>query len=72
MNNFECMQRIKQFNNYLKQKLNKIIIKKMYLKNFESSTTDKCNYSIEISPNNESIFLSLDEKGYILPKNDFL
>ena len=44
----------------------------MYLKNFELSTTDKCNYSIEVSPNNESIFFSLDEKGYIVPKKDFL
>ena len=44
----------------------------MYLKNFELQTTDKCNYSIEVSPNNSSIFFSLDEKGYIIPKDDFL
>ena len=44
----------------------------MYLKRLELQTTDKCNYSIEVSPNNDSIFFSLDEKGYILPKNDFL
>ena len=44
----------------------------MYLKNLELQTTDKCNYSIEVSPNNDSIFFSLDEKGYILPKKDFL
>ena len=44
----------------------------MYLKRLELQTTDKCNYSIEVSPNNDSIFFSLDEKGYILPKDDFL
>ena len=44
----------------------------MYLKRLELQTTDKCNYSIEISPNNESIFFSIDEKGYLLPKNEFL
>ena len=44
----------------------------MYLKNLELPTTDECNYSIEISPNNESIFFSLDEKGYLLPKEVFL
>ena len=44
----------------------------MYTKNFELQTTDKCNYSIEVSPNSDSIFFSLDEKGYLLLKNDFL
>jgi WD40 repeat protein len=44
----------------------------MYLKRLELQTTDKCNYSIEISPNNDSIFFSIDEKGYLLPKNEFL
>ena len=44
----------------------------MYLKKLELQVTDKCNYSIEISPNNESIFFSIDEKGYLIPKDDFL
>ena len=44
----------------------------MYSKNFELPTTDRCNYSIEISPNNDLIFFSLDEKGYLLSKNSFL
>ena len=44
----------------------------MYLKKLELQTTDRCNYSIDISPNNDSIFFSLDEKGYLLPINDFL
>ena len=44
----------------------------MFVKSFEFQTTDRCNYSIDISPNNDSIFFSLNEKGYILSKNDFL
>ena len=44
----------------------------MFEKSFEFQTTDRCNYSIDISPNNDSIFFSLNEKGYILSKNDFL
>ena len=44
----------------------------MYLKNTKLQTSDRCNYSIEVSPKNEAIFFSLDEKGYILPTNDFL
>ena len=44
----------------------------MFLKSLEFQTTDRCNYSIDISPNNDSIFFSLNEKGYILSKDDFL
>ena len=44
----------------------------MYLKKVELPTTDKCNYSIEVSSNNENIFFSIDEKGYLIPINDFL
>ena len=44
----------------------------MFVKSFEFQTTDRCNYSIDISPNNDSIFFSLNEKGYILSKDDFL
>ena len=44
----------------------------MYLKKLELQTTDKCNYSIEVSSNNENIFFSIDEKGYLIPINDFL
>ena len=44
----------------------------MFLKSFELPTKDRCNYSIDVSPNNDSIFFSLNEKGYILSKEDFL
>ena len=44
----------------------------MYVKTLELKTTDKCNYVIEISPNDTSIFFSLNEQGYILPKSQFL
>ena len=44
----------------------------MFVKLFEFQTTDRCNYSIDVSPNNNSIFFSLNEKGYILSKEDFL
>ena len=42
----------------------------MYLKKLELPTTDKWNYSIEISSNNDNIFFSIDEKGYLIPIND--
>ena len=44
----------------------------MFVKVFEFQTTDRCNYSIDVSPNNDSVFFSLNEKGYILSKEDFL
>ena len=44
----------------------------MYKNILELKTKDRCNYVIEISPNNNNIFLSLNEQGYILPKEDFL
>ena len=43
----------------------------MYLKKLELPTTDKWNYSIEISSNNDNIFFSIDEKGYLIPISDF-
>ena len=44
----------------------------MYLKSLELQTKDRCNYSIEISPNNDTIFFSLDETGYLISKSKFL
>ena len=44
----------------------------MYEKNLEIKTKDRCNYVIEINPNNSNIFLSLNEQGYIITKSDFL
>ena len=52
--------------------INKIIILKMYEKNLEIKTKDRCNYALEISPNNTNIFLSLNDQGYIITKTDFL
>ena len=43
----------------------------MYLKSLELQTKDRCNYSIEISPNNDTIFFSLDETGYLISKSKF-
>ena len=44
----------------------------MYEKKFEIKTKDRCNYVIEISPNDKSIFFSLNEQGYIFPIEDFI
>ena len=44
----------------------------MYEKNLEIKTKDRCNYALEISPNNTNIFLSLNDQGYIITKTDFL
>lgn len=44
----------------------------MYEKIFDIKTRDKCNYAIDISQNNNNIFLSLNEQGYILSKEKFL
>ena len=44
----------------------------MYEKTLEFKTKDRCNYVIEISPNNNNVFLSLNEQGYILSKEKFL
>ena len=44
----------------------------MYEKGIEMKTKDRCNYVIEMAPNDNKIFLSLNEQGYILPKKDFL
>ena len=44
----------------------------MYEKNLEIKTKDRCNYVIEINPNNSNIFLSLNDQGYIITKSDFL
>ena len=44
----------------------------MYEKKIELKTKDRCNYVIEMSPNDNNIFFSLNEQGYILPKEKFL
>ena len=44
----------------------------MYEKKIELKTKDRCNYVIEMSPNDNNIFFSLNEQGYILPKGKFL
>lgn len=44
----------------------------MYEKKIELKTKDRCNYAIEMSPNDNNIFFSLNEQGYILPKEKFL
>ncbi len=44
----------------------------MYKKTLELKTKDRCNYVIEMSPDDKNIFLSLNEQGYILEKNNFL
>lgn len=44
----------------------------MYKKTLELKTKDRCNYVIEMSPDDKNIFLSLNEQGYILEKNKFL
>ena len=44
----------------------------MYEKKIEIKTKDRLNYVIEISPIDNNIFFSLNEKGYILSKEKFL
>ena len=44
----------------------------MYEKKLEIKTKDRCNYVIEMPPNNSNIFLSLNDQGYIIAKSDFL
>lgn len=44
----------------------------MYEKKLEIKTKDRLNYIIEISPIDNNIFFSLNEKGYILSKEKFL
>ena len=44
----------------------------MYGRKLELITKDRCNYVIEISQNNNNVFLSLNEQGYILTKGNFL
>ena len=44
----------------------------MYEKKIELKIKDRCNYVIEMSPNDNNIFFSLNEQGYILPKEKFL
>ena len=44
----------------------------MYEKKLEIKTKDRCNYVIEMSPNDSNIFLSLNDQGYIITKSDFL
>jgi len=44
----------------------------MYEKIIEIKTKDKLNYVIEISPDDNKVFLSLNEQGYILTKENFL
>lgn len=44
----------------------------MYEKKIELKTKDRCNYVIEMSPNDNNIFFSLNEQGYIMPKEKFL
>ena len=44
----------------------------MYEKKLELKTKDKCNYVIELSPNDSKIFFSLNEQGYLIPKSTFL
>lgn len=44
----------------------------MYEKKLEVNIKDRCNYVIKISPDNNRIFLSLNDQGYILSKEQFL
>ena len=44
----------------------------MYEKKFEIETKDKCNYVIEIAPDDKRVFVSLNEQGYIFPIEDFI
>ena len=44
----------------------------MYEKKLELKTQDRCNYVIELSPNDSNIFFSLNDLGYIIPKPNFL
>ena len=44
----------------------------MYEKGNEIKAKDRCNYVIEMAPNDNNIFFSLNEQGYILPRLDFL
>ena len=44
----------------------------MYEKKLEIKTKDRLNYVIEISPIDNNIFFSLNERGYILSKEKFL
>ena len=44
----------------------------MYEKGIEIKTKDRCNYVIEMAPNDNNIFFSLNEQGYILSKLNFL
>ena len=41
-------------------------------KKLEVNIKDRCNYVIKISPDNNRIFLSLNDQGYILSKEQFL
>ena len=44
----------------------------MYEKKFEIKTQETCNYSINISPSDSSVFFSLDESSFLIPKENFL
>lgn len=44
----------------------------MYEKKFEIELKENCNYVIQLSPSDDKVFFSLNEKGYIIPKEDFL
>ena len=44
----------------------------MYEKKIELKIKDRCNYVIEMSPNDNNIFFSLNKQAYILPKEKFL
>lgn len=44
----------------------------MYKSILELKTKDRCNYVIEMSPDNNNIFFSFNEQGYIMSKEEFL
>ena len=44
----------------------------MYEKKLEINTEESCNYSINISPLDSSIFFSLDDTSFLIPKENFL
>ena len=44
----------------------------MYEKILEIKTQETCNYSINISPSDSSIFFSLDDTSFLIPKENFL
>ena len=44
----------------------------MYEKILEIKTQETCNYSINISPLDSSIFFSLDDTSFLIPKENFL